>query len=146
MVHVRTFPSVVLLPPAVFLPEMKLGVRVNLALALLNLLPLRTLDGGPILVAALCRRRLPQDAGRICKTIAVITVFPLTAICWHIHRKGGGSYVLLLSLFSVVLDNSDFSEWYSRSAAGEPFETEDFVFTHIGSGAADWVALTPILH
>lgn len=93
--------AAVLALPAAFLPEMRVGVRVNLALALFNLLPLRTLDGGQILYAALCLRRLPQDAARICKTIAVMTAVPLTAIGWHIYRSGGGVYASLLSLFSV---------------------------------------------
>lgn len=88
--------------PSVFCVPMRIGVRVNLYLALFNLLPLRIFDGGQIVFAALCRRRLPQDARKICKTIAVITAIPLTAIGWFTYRAGGGCYALLLSLSSVV--------------------------------------------
>ena len=87
---------------SLFRPTIWIGVQVNLALALFNMLPLRTLDGGQILYAALCRRMLPHDAASVCKTIAVITAIPLTAIGWIRFRNGYGIYSLMLSLFSVV--------------------------------------------
>ena len=79
------------------------AVQVNLSLALFNLLPLRVLDGGQILYAALCRRRLPEEARKIQKTIAAGVSVPLTAIGILLWKRGVGSYSLLLSsLFAVV--------------------------------------------
>ena len=83
-------------------PRLFAAARVNLALALFNLLPLRGLDGGQILYAALCRTRLPEDAQKQCKTIAVCAAVPLTAIGFWLCRVGWSSYSLLLSSLSVL--------------------------------------------
>ena len=89
-----------LLPVAPYLLE---AVRVNLSLALFNLLPLRTLDGGQIVYAALCRRYLPETARRIQKIIAAGVSVPLAAIGIWLWKRGFGSYSLLLSSLFVVV-------------------------------------------
>ena len=84
-------------------PHLLLPVQVNLSLAAFNLLPLRVLDGGQFLYAALCRRMLPERARHIQKTIAVFACIPLTAIGVILFLRGyGGQSLLLSSLFALV--------------------------------------------
>lgn len=83
-------------------PALHAAVRINLLLAAFNLLPLRGLDGGQILLAALCTRCLPYRAERLAKKITVGAAMALTAISIVLVRNGYGSYALLLSSASVL--------------------------------------------
>ena len=66
----------------------------NLFLALLNLLPIESLDGGQILFNLLLRRFKLQTAEKISFSFSVVTLLPLAIL---------GFYVLLLSKYNFSL-------------------------------------------
>lgn len=95
--------AAVLLPLCRSAPRLRHGVRVNLMLAFLNLLPIRPLDGGEMLFALLCRSRLPAQADRLCKKIAACTGIPSAAIGIWCFFTGRQNYSLLLWASYVLL-------------------------------------------
>ncbi len=71
----------------------------NLTLALVNLCPVDTLDGGAILYAVLCRRYLPADAFRILRKVSFVTLICLWVVAVYFLFFSGCHF----SFFTMIL-------------------------------------------
>ncbi len=80
----------------------------NLALAVFNLLPIRTLDGGEALYSALCMKLEPDTADRRMRTLSFCALVPLWIVSGYILFYTGWNFTLLLIcgwlFFSAVLE------------------------------------------
>jgi Zn-dependent protease len=86
-----------------------LGVQVffisNLTLALCNLCPVDTLDGGAILYALLCRKYLPDRAERILRRVSFFALIFLWVLATYLLFFSGAHFsffVMILYLFACL--------------------------------------------
>lgn len=91
----------------------------NLALALMNLLPIMPLDGGRALYVLLCTRMGETRAQSISEKTGILTLLPLSALGFYILIQSGYNYSLLtvcgyLCLF-FLLQKSDSFLWKKPS-------------------------------
>ncbi|MDR1631006.1 MAG: site-2 protease family protein [Oscillospiraceae bacterium] len=85
----------------------------NLALALLNLLPITPLDGGRALYFLLCRKKGEAQAQGITEKTGMLTLFPLSALGFYVLIQSGYNYSLLavcvyLCLFLLLEKSESF--------------------------------------
>lgn len=77
-------------------PRMQTFAAASLLLGLLNILPIRTLDGGEALYALLCRRTGPERAARTARRVSFLFVIPLWMLAVWIMLMTGGNFSLFV--------------------------------------------------
>lgn len=76
----------------------------NLALGLMNLLPIFPLDGGRMLRAFLAERLPPDRQRRITQSVGLILIFPLLALAfWQFLSSGYNLSLLFVCLYLIGL-------------------------------------------
>ncbi len=75
---------------------------INLALALLNLLPCEPLDGGKILENLLKTKLTEEKADKILITVSCISVFPVAVLGFLVLLKSRYNFSLLLISFYLI--------------------------------------------
>lgn len=81
--------------------DMSIPIKMNLAIAFFNLLPLTPLDGGKALYSLLCTVKSEFDAKKITKIITVLGIIPLTVMGLYTFLNDRHDYSLLLSSLYV---------------------------------------------
>jgi stage IV sporulation protein FB len=80
-----------------------------IALAVFNLLPIRTLDGGEALFSLLCIKFGPDTAGRVMRVVSLCALLPLWLVSgWAMFYTGGNFSLMLLCgwlFFAAVLES-----------------------------------------
>ncbi len=80
------------------------AAAVNGALCVLNLLPIRPLDGGQALLSGLRRRLAPETADRILAGTSAAVLLPLTACAvWLLCTEGYNASLLFVCLYLILL-------------------------------------------
>lgn len=81
----------------------------SIALAAINLLPVRTLDGGEALYSLLCLWKDPHFAERVMRVISLCALFPLWVVAGFTLFYTGGNFTLMLLcgwlFFAAVLQS-----------------------------------------
>ncbi len=75
----------------------------NLLLALFNLLPVPSLDGGRILLLAVSWAFGPWVADGVCRVVGLLTAFLLTAGAFFLFLRYHGGFFLVLAALGVLL-------------------------------------------
>ncbi|MDQ5984038.1 MAG: hypothetical protein RUMPE_01069 [Eubacteriales bacterium SKADARSKE-1] len=75
----------------------------NLFLALFNLLPVYSLDGGQILLILLTRKIGAKNADKILNIISIAVIFPITAAGFYILLISKCNFSLLLISFYLIV-------------------------------------------
>ncbi len=85
-------------------------ITVSLALALINLLPIGTLDGGRIVRCLLISRFEPRITDTVCRLLSLLSLFCLWCLSVYALMRTGDSLSLFLfsvSLFLRILSDKD---------------------------------------
>lgn len=75
---------------------------VNGGLALFNVLPITSLDGGEALYALLCERTDEATANRISHYVSLVVLFPLAVVGFWLMLAERGNYTLLLMCIYLI--------------------------------------------
>lgn len=87
-----------------YLLGLPIGATVHAVLALFNLLPITSLDGGEALYALLCTHLPEERAERILRRLSVATVFPLAVIGFcTLFASGYNVTLLVLCGYLIIL-------------------------------------------
>ena len=70
---------------------------LNLALAIFNLLPVESLDGGQILYAVLCKRKSLEQAQKWVQIISFLVLLPIACLGFFILLRSKYNFSLLLA-------------------------------------------------
>jgi membrane-associated protease RseP (regulator of RpoE activity) len=78
-------------------------VASNIAVAMISLLPIGSLDGGQIVRAAVTRRKGPGHARRISLAVSFLALVPLTAAAGYLALRGAVNFTpALLCVYLIV--------------------------------------------
>lgn len=96
----------------VFFPDSRIfdTVMISIALAVFNLLPMESTDGGQLLYIFLCRRIPQQTARRIMTVITLIVLVPVAALGFFVLLQSKYNYTLLFSamyLAALIIIRND---------------------------------------